>query len=298
MDAQEQREIISQMRKIPSLADVFGAPTMAWPTIVVLLVSFGGFGATAYALLTGLLSPFITVPLGAFFVFWSFTPLHEAVHRNLSSTAWLNDTIGTISAQLLLPGFSTSLYRFLHITHHARAGQADDPDIKFNNQNLLLCWLSSAFLDVLWTRFYFSVWSERPTAERARFALGLVLYVAMFAVAFTSPYALEFTLAFLLPMFLGRIVTVYLFATIQHQEGHEQRHDPFGATWMQDVHSQWWQRLLLLGQSQHLIHHLYTNVPWYHYDRIWREAQTRIPTENIRWGGYLSRKQKPFRKNA
>lgn len=60
------------------------------------------------------------------FRFWSFTPLHEAVHRNLSTINWLNDSIGTLSAQLLLPGFSTSLYRYLHVTHHARTGQDND----------------------------------------------------------------------------------------------------------------------------------------------------------------------------
>ncbi|MEP0070595.1 fatty acid desaturase [Pyruvatibacter sp.] len=235
------------------------------------------------------MSPFITIPLSSFFVFWSFTPLHEAVHRNLSNIIWLNDTVGTLGAQLLLPGFSTSLYRFLHVTHHARTGQKDDPDLKFTQDNLLLCWFNSAFLDVLWTRYYLSVWNERPVAERARFGLGLFLYLTMFVVAFISPYTLEFFIAFVVPMLLGRVVTVYLFATIQHRQGHEQRVDPFGATSIQDVHSRWWKHLFMLGQSQHLIHHLYPGVPWFKYDPIWREAKAKVPPEQIRPSGYLVR---------
>ncbi len=294
MEAKQQREIIKQIRQTPELADAFGAPRMAWPTIGVLLWSIGGYALITYAYLMGLVSPLITIPVAAFFIFWSFTPLHEAVHRNVSNIGWLNDAIGTFSAQLLLPGFSSALYRYLHITHHARAGQVDDPDIKFNSSNLLSRYIGAAFLDALWTRFYFANWTERPTTERARFMLGLAFYVSLIVVGFASPYAFEFTMAFVLPVLLGRIIVVHLFASIQHQEGHEQRHDPIGATWMQDVHSQWWQRYFMFGQSQHLMHHLYPNVPWYNYDRIWRKAQKLIPAEKIRWGGYIKRHRRPF----
>lgn len=289
MDTKQQRALITEIKGTPELSEAFTMPTLAWPTMAIFFISFAGFGLSTYALLTGLLSPFITVPISGFFVFWSFTPLHEAVHRNLSTINWLNDYIGTVSAQLLLPGFSTSLYRYLHVTHHARTGQENDPDLKFTQDNLLVCWTNSAFLDVLWTRFYFSVWSERPLGERARFMLGLVLYVTMFVVAFTSPYVVEFIVAFLLPMFLGRVLTVYLLATIQHRKGHEQRVDPLGATSIQDVDSKWWQHLFMLGQSQHLIHHMYPGVPWYKYDPIWRAAKAKIPTEILRPSSYFAR---------
>lgn len=294
METKQQRQLIRDIKAEPELAESFSVPFLAWPTMAVYFISFIGFGLSTYAFVIGLLSPFITVPLSSFFVFWSFTPLHEAVHRNLSTNNWLNDAIGTLSAQLLLPGFSTSLYRYLHVTHHARTGQEDDPDLKFTQDNLLVCWLNSAFLDVLWTRFYFSVWSERPLEERARFGLGLVLYITMFVVAFTSPFAVEFLIAFILPMLLGRVITVYLLATIQHRQGHEQRVDPIGATSIQDVDSKWFHHLFMLGQSQHLIHHMYPGVPWYKYDPIWRKAKAKIPTESLRPSSYISRNHKSY----
>lgn len=289
MQATKQREIVKDIRNTPELGEAFAMPLIAWPTVLIYFISFIGFVLSTYALLTGMLSSFVTVPVSAFFVFWSFTPLHEAVHRNLSSINWLNDFVGTLSAQLLLPGFSTSLYRYLHVTHHSRTGQNDDPDLKFTESNLLVCWFNSAFLDVLWTKFYFSVWRERPATERARFALGLVLYITMFVVAIASPYTADFFIGFVLPMLLGRVITVYLLATIQHRKGHEQRHDPLGATSIQDVDSKWWHHLFMLGQSQHLIHHLYPGVPWYTYDAIWRVAKTKIPAEILRPSTYFSR---------
>jgi vanillate O-demethylase ferredoxin subunit len=280
------------IRNAPKLTDAFTMPVVAWPTILIYFVSFAGFGLSSYAFLTGLLSAFLTVPISAFFIFWSFTPLHEAVHRNLSSIDWLNDSVGTLSAQLLLPGFTSSLYRYLHMTHHTRTGQNDDPDLKFTESNLLICWFNSAFLDVLWTRFYFSVWRERPMLERTQFTLGLILYITMFVVAFSSPYLVEFTVTFLLPMFLGRITTVHLLATIQHRKGHEQRVDPLGATSVQDVHSNWWRHLFMLGQSQHLIHHLFPGVPWYKYDGIWQVAKSKVPADVLRPSNYISRNHK------
>ena len=163
MKATEQRLIINEIRNAPELTQSFDADNCLAHNHY--LVSYIGFGLSSYALLSGLLSPFIAVPISAFCIFWSFTPLHEAVHRSLSKFKWLNDLIGTFSAQLLLPGFSTSLYRYLHLTHHSRTGQENDPDLKFTDKNLLSCSINSAFLDILWTRFYFTVWNERPVGE-------------------------------------------------------------------------------------------------------------------------------------
>ena len=94
METKQQRALISGIKRDPELTEAFAMPTLAWPTIAILLISFAGFGLSTYAYLMGLLSPLITVPLSSFFVFWSFTPLHEAVHRNLSTINWWNDLIG------------------------------------------------------------------------------------------------------------------------------------------------------------------------------------------------------------
>ncbi len=294
MKALEQRAVIKQVKQDPELVEAFHMPLIAWPTVVIFVISFVGFFMSTYALLNELLPPLVTILLSGFFIFWSFTPLHEAVHRNLSRINWLNDAIGTVSAQLLLPGFNTSLYRYLHVTHHARTGQDDDPDLKFTDGNLLKCWLNAAFLDILWVRYYLTVFAERPLAERVRFIIGLVLYVSIFTIGLTSAYAMAFTLGFILPMFVGRITVVYLFATIQHRQGHEQRLDPVGATSIQDFHSRWWRHLFMLGQSQHLIHHLYPGVPWYKYDPIWKKLKQSDVSEQVRPSGYFARNLEPY----
>ena len=102
-----------------------------------------------------------------------------------------------------------------------------------------------------------------------------------------SPYAVEFLVAFVIPMFLGRIILVYLFAYIHHPQGVEQRLDPIGATAMINTHPL--NQALMLGQTRHLIHHLYTGLPWYRYRRVWEVAKQKIPISKIKWGGMLRR---------
>jgi vanillate O-demethylase ferredoxin subunit len=294
MEIDAQKLIRREIRQSEALIGTFKTPLVALPTVCVAVVSFLGFGLSGYALLAGYLPAFITIPISAMFIFWSFTPLHEAVHGNASRISWLNDAIGSLCAQLMLPGFSTDLYRWLHLTHHARAGQSDDPDMKFIADNWQERLFNSAFLDILWTRFYLANWSSRPQKERRRFSLGLSLYAAVFLLGFSSNYAAEFLLIWVLPMLLGRIIVVYLFGTIQHTQGIEQRDDLIGATRIQDVHESYLQRFFLLGQAQHLIHHMYPHVPWYRYNKIWQIAQTIIPHEKIRWGSYLNKQDRAF----
>ena len=286
MNATEQRKIIHAIRRVPELQDVFRVPLLSLPSLLVLVLSLTGFVLSTSFYMFGALSAPALVFINSFLIFFSFTPLHEATHGSFSRIRWLNDVLGTISAQLILPGFNTSLYRFLHMTHHQHTGESEiDPDYKFISSPLFTRVLNWAFLDVLWTRYYLSVWSARPKGERVRFIVGLFLYLGIFFLGFMSPYAVEFLVAFVIPMFLGRIILVYLFAYIHHPQGVEQRLDPIGATAMINTHPL--NHALMLGQTRHLIHHLYPGLPWYRYRRVWEVAKQKIPISKIKWGGML-----------
>jgi fatty acid desaturase len=288
MEAVAQRKIIHAIRKTPEIQDAFKVPLLALPTFVILILTLVGFGASTGFYLSGELGVIPLVLINSVIIYFSFTPLHEATHRSFSRVMWLNDVLGTASAQLILPGFNTSLYRFLHITHHQHTGESQtDPDEKFVSSPLWSRVLNWAFLDILWTRYYLSVWSERPQGERVRFCVGVFFYLSVFVVGFSSSYAVEFLFAFVVPMFLARVILVYLFAYIHHPRGVEQRSDPIGATGMIDTHVI--NRFLMLGQARHLIHHLYPGLPWYRYDQIWDVAREKIPTSEIRWGRFLGR---------
>ena len=57
METKQQRALISEIKRDPELTEAFAMPTLAWPTIAILLISFGGFGLSTYAYLSGLVEP-------------------------------------------------------------------------------------------------------------------------------------------------------------------------------------------------------------------------------------------------
>ncbi len=288
MEAVAQRKIIRAVRNSTELEGVFGVPVLSLPTLFTLVASLSGFALCTGLYLAGTLNGLSVVVLNSIIIFFSFTPLHEATHRSFSRITWLNDMLGTVSAQLILPGFNTSLYRFLHVTHHQHTGElGTDPDEPFLSGPLFSRTIRWAFLDILWIRYYLKVWSQRPVTERVRFCIGVLAYLSVFAVGFSSSFAVEFFMAFVTPMLLGRVILVYLFAYIHHPQGVEQRNDPIGATGMIDAHPV--SRLLMLGQTRHLIHHMYPGLPWYRYDRVWDVAKEKIPASLVNWGRFLGR---------
>ena len=44
METKQQRALISGIKRDPELTKAFAMPTLAWPTIAILLISFAGFG--------------------------------------------------------------------------------------------------------------------------------------------------------------------------------------------------------------------------------------------------------------
>ena len=289
MEALIQRRLIKQVRENPELAGVFEVPQLALPTVFLIFASIGGFFMTTYWYLEGFINPVWVVLINSALIFYSFTPIHEATHRSLSSKKKINDWLGTMSAQLILPGFNTELYRYLHVAgHHRYTGEIlSDPDLPFLSGPLHRRIVRWVFLDILWTKFYFSVWSQRPRGERIRFVVGLFFYLSVFFLGLTSEFLKEFIVCYVLPLALGRIVLVYLFADIHHPEGVEQKNDPIGATGMiRDTN--FLQRLLMLGQARHLMHHTYPGLPWYRYDKVWEVAKEVFPASQIKWGTFLT----------
>ena len=289
MESTEQKKIIKTVRNEPTLAEVFKVPILSVPTSLLFVVFYVGFGATTYLYFQGAINWPLVIVANTIFIYISFTPFHEATHRSWSRVNWVNETLGTMSAQLLLPGFNTSLYRYLHVaTHHQHTGEADaDPDVLFLTGSVLPRVARWAFLDILWVRAYVGAWSTRPVAERVRFSVGVLVYVSVLVIGSMSSFVNEFLVAFVVPCLLARITIVYFFAYIHHPHGVEQRVNPVGATGI--IETATVNHWLMLGQTRHLIHHLYPGLPWYRYEPVWNVLRGKIPESLVRWGGFGGR---------
>ena len=81
MEAVEQRKIIKAVRSEPALAEVFKVPLLSVPTALLLVVFYLGFAVTTYLYLQGSISWPLVIVANTVFIYISFTPFHEAVHR-------------------------------------------------------------------------------------------------------------------------------------------------------------------------------------------------------------------------
>ena len=69
-------------------------PKIAWPTIILLVVSFVIFGLSTLAYVEGVLPLVWAIIINAIAAYLSFTPAHDASHGSVSSSRELNDWVG------------------------------------------------------------------------------------------------------------------------------------------------------------------------------------------------------------
>lgn len=285
---QEDWAMVGRLRATPEIQALHTLPLWPLPTLCLLLGCFASFGLSAYGMVEG----WMPIPLGMIInvlaIYGSFTPLHDGTHRAVSRNSLVNDVISTVSGQLLLPGFEVAVYRVLHLAHHKSTGEHhEDPD-EGATGSLAGFFFFSLFLELHWVHWYLKRFSQWSISQNVRTLLGLCLMASWYGVWIASPWALEWMLIWWIPQRLGIMLTLYVFAFIQHPPGVEQRKQPVGATAI--LRNNKWLDPLMLGQNAHLIHHLYPQIPWYRLVAGWdaskAELSRRDPPIRGYWGAW------------
>lgn len=275
--------LVARARATTNLQALHVLPLIPIPTIALMLACFAAFGLAGWGMLAGGLHPVVGIAIGAVAVYGTFTVLHDGTHRAISRSPLLNDIIGTLGGQILLPGIEVAVYRHLHLEHHKHTGHyTEDPD------DILVRPLPGAlpvmmFIDVVWFFWYLKRFSRWSALQNARFLFGFSLYVAWHVAWIASPYAMDWLLVWVLPQRFGLLILTYLFAHIQHPPGIEQGDHPLHATVMIDRHPL--VLPIMLGQSAHLIHHLYPQLPFYRLEAGWRAAEALLSPRQVNFRG-------------
>ncbi len=280
------REVTSQIVHDPAYKDLAHLPIAAWQPITVIVLAYAAFAWSTWAYIAGYTPLLLTVFLSSIAVYASFTPLHDATHRALSRQPWLNDFLGTISGQLIFPGATTKLYRTLHLTHHRFAGdKVRDPDEYLASVKGSKVLPTIMFTDLVWTLWYYRQGRKLlPKEFFWQYTLFVIRYLAIAAIGLMSPYWLEFTMLYLIPQRIGLAITVYFLAHIQHPEDATFEQHPFQTTVY--LPTGFIQKVLMLGQADHHIHHLLPNLPFYRYAHIWKLANGALHKQAIPEGSF------------
>lgn len=277
------REIINQVINDPYYKEIANVPLISFYELGLFLFSmmsvFGGILLASYGI-----SLFVLYPIIILGVYTSFTILHDATHRSLSSNKFFNDFLGTIAGNLLFPFNSTYFYRYVHMAHHRYVGDKNlDPDemmVHLPAKYFPLGYLSLFFYDLY--VFYWlltKVWKRLPSKFRIVMVLTVGANIIFNILMFSSEYGHRYLIWFFIPSRIGLATVAYFFAHLPHPEGLKWNNFPFQTTY--NLTGNKFLLKILLGQSFHSMHHFLPHLPWYRYHKAWYLANRIFSKQNI-----------------
>lgn len=214
----------------------------------------------------------VAIVFGTIAAYIGFTPVHEAVHGNVSRFRLVNQIVGHLCTIPLLGAFLP--YCFLHQEHHRHTNDDDqDPDIWCGQGARWLLPLRWATQDIGYLQHYFRNWPKRPWIERVNLLGCGFGFIVIALISFLVLPDLFFALLFgwFIPARLALFILAATFSWLPHAP-HEHQ-SIYQAT---SVHSSPWLTWLLLGQNFHLVHHLEPRIPFYRLSSRWKNQRVHI----------------------
>lgn len=247
---------------------LLSAPVVAWPTVFLAVGGLVLFGLGVGLGTAGRVAPSVAFALSTAGAYACFTPTHEAAHRAVTRTRWVNEIVGRLTAIPLLGAFGA--FRVFHLDHHKHTNEPDaDPDYWSGRGPWFLLPLRWATQDLRYYGLYAKRLSSRPAREWLEILATMALYVAVIVAAVVSGHGGDLLLFWILP---ARLVVTFLgfsFDWLPHRPHNvPAKVDPMQATRV--IEGGLGLFVVLFGQSHHLVHHLYPAVPFYRYTRVWR----------------------------
>ena len=246
-----------------------------WPTVALAAGAVVLFAAAVVLVVQRVIHPAAAGVMATLACFIAFTPLHEAAHYNVARARWLNELVGHVCAVLLTGTLGP--YRYLHGEHHRHTNEPhDDPDHWSGRGPAWLLPLRFATQDVAYLAFYLRRWRTRPVRERMDLVVSALAYSAVAGAAvWAGREALTLVLVvWIIPARLALMALAWTFDWLPHR--------PHVITAAADrhrattLHSSPLLHLLLIGQSYHLVHHLFPRVPFTRYARLWRARRAEL----------------------
>lgn len=248
------------------------------PTVALLVGSLAVLAGSSAAYLLGHVWWPVTVVVNAIAIYVIFTPLHEAVHGIAHPSKSVNAAIGRVAGWAL--GVTHPFFRAVHLEHHSHTNDpARDPDLIVARRPHALVLLWCMGIEASYRRHFFGrrLWRHRrDLVEEVVFEVFLVgLLVASIAFGWWRPLLV----CWFVPAFTALVTLAFFFDFVPHY--------PF------DSRERYFDtritpgrllNVLLLGQNHHLIHHLWTTIPWWRYQRVHRAIREDLVARGVRIG--------------
>lgn len=247
-------------------------PLVSLPALGLFLLGVAIFVWSTMAGMAGTIPVALAVMLNGFAIYLFFSMLHDAIHESVSSNKPTNELLGRISLFFMIPFAPLEIARWIHLKHHAHTACAEDPDNFMHHGRWWVLPLRWANFDVFYTVYFLKGYFDGEAVAR-RHAPAVAFYVVVliglvFGFVFAG-YGLEFFVFWFLPSRIGAMLTGCVFVFLPHHPADISSHqDKYAASTIR----QGWEWLLtplMAFHNYHLIHHLFPQVPFYKYLKMW-----------------------------
>lgn len=252
------------------------AGTLKNPTFWLFVVGMGAFAFGIAGYLLGRLPTAATIAINATAIYLLFTVMHDSMHRTAHETRFVNDLLGRLSALPLTA--SMPLFRAVHYEHHSHTNDPErDPDLIVNRRPrwALPVWCLTILVE--YRRHYFGrrMWRDYSDLMEA-IAMEFLLLGAIVLAAMTGTFG-TLVVVWLAPALIAVLFLAMTFDFLPHY--------PYGSRERYldtRIYPGRILNALLLGQNYHLIHHLWTTIPWYRYQRVFGEIEDQLAERGAR----------------
>jgi beta-carotene hydroxylase len=257
-----------------------GAPagTLTNPTVWLLVPTYVALATGTWGYLAWDWPAWATIATNALAIYVGFTPLHEAMHGVAHERKWVNGLVGRLGGlPLTVP---LPLFRGVHYEHHSHTNDVGrDPDhVVAHRPRLLLPLWCLAVMVTYRTAFYGRrLWRTRgQLVEALAIDLGIN---AIIVAAITGGWIAPLAVVWLVPAAVALLFLAFAFDFLPHY--------PF------DTRARYFDtriypggvlNAVLLGQNYHLIHHLWTTIPWFRYRRVFAATKNELARRGCRIG--------------
>ena len=256
------------------------APRFALPTMALFALSIAIISIASWMTLSGQWPLWVATLANGCAMYTLFSVAHDGSHRSLAKNAFVNDLVGRIAINLLLPVAPFEAVRWLHMQHHRFTNSDQDPDQFVHHStwwNFLFLWSN---VDIFYLAFFLRRGGDHLHKHLKSIVTYSVVFAILLAVLTWMGFGWEVFFLWFLASRLGLLLIAFVFIYLPHYPGNiSAAEDVYRASTIR----RGWEWLLtpiLVYQNYHLIHHLYPTAPFYTYQKIWHLKYDELVAKN------------------
>lgn len=250
---------------------------ISWASLAFSLTLIAAYGLLLFYSVIGAVNTELAIFLLVVLSYALYTPIHQAVHGNLSGNpqkaTWLDELIGSLASVLSMTQFT--MHKAAHLMHHSNTNDSKrDPDNVFGDDKPHQVLWGTFFITINQNIWYFNTrWAGATLADKLRVVSQASATIGLRVTIAVAGYPVEALLFSVLPGVLGAMFTTFVFAWAVHQPHENQKRYQNTSTF---VFNRWVDTpitYLWLFQNYHSIHHLFPRVPFHQYRNLFAEIE-------------------------